>query len=127
LTKQSLDQLQGQHSINQSSAQVTSARDQLDSQAITRPNTIASQSAAVGNAQLAVQTAQRNLDSTTLIARFDGTVNSVSGQPGDVVSGGSGATAQAPGSSAPQPSSSGSTSGATGATGSASASGGSGS
>jgi multidrug efflux pump subunit AcrA (membrane-fusion protein) len=128
LSKQSQDQLQGQHSINQSSAQVTSAGDQLDSQTITRPNTIASQSAAVGNAQLAVQTAQRNLDSTTLTARFDGTVNSVSGQPGDVVSGGgSGATAQAPGSSAPQPSSSGSTAGAAGGAASSSASSGSGS
>jgi multidrug efflux pump subunit AcrA (membrane-fusion protein) len=120
--KLALDQLQGQHSINQATASVTTAQDALNSQTIQRPNTIASQQAALANAQLVVQTAQRNLDSTTLTAPISGTVNAIGAQVGEAVSAGSAGTAQSPGSTAPQPSSSGATSGASGASGASSGS-----
>jgi HlyD family secretion protein len=122
--KLALDQLQSQHSINQATASVTTAQDALNSQTIQRPNTIASQQAALANAQLAVQTAQRNLDSTTLTAPISGTVNSIGAQVGEAVSAGSAGTAQSPGSTAPQPSSSGATS-ASGASAASGAGGGS--
>ena len=102
------DQLNGQKSINAATAAVTTAQDSLNSQTIQRPNTIASQQAAVANAQIAVQTAQKNLDQTTLTAPTDGTVLSISGQVGENASAGTGVTAQAPGTTAPLPSTSGS-------------------
>jgi HlyD family secretion protein len=108
------DQLSGQRSINQANNTVTNAQDSLNSQTIQRPNTIASQQASLSNAQLAVQTAQRNLDQATLAAPFDGVIQSINGIVGETVSAGGGATAQSPGSIAPQPSSSGSTTGTTG-------------
>ena len=108
--KQATDQLAGQRSINQATAAVTAAQDSLNSQVTQRPNTIASQQAAVANAQLAVQTAQKNLTATTLTAPSDGTVISLNGQVGENTSAGTGVTAQAPGTTAPLPSSSGSTS-----------------
>jgi multidrug efflux pump subunit AcrA (membrane-fusion protein) len=104
------DQLSGQKTINQAANAVTTAQDQLNSQTISRPNTIASQQAAVSNDQLAVQTAQRNLNAATLTAPIDGTVFSVTGQVGENVSASGGSTALAPGSTAPQPSSTGATS-----------------
>ena len=107
--KQATDQLAGQRSINQATAAVTSAQDSLNGQVTQRPNTIASQQAAVANAQLAVQTAQKNLTATTLTAPSDGTVVSLNGQVGENTSAGTGVTAQAPGTTAPLPSSSGST------------------
>jgi HlyD family secretion protein len=125
------DQLSGQRSIDQATATVTTAQDNLDGQTITRPNTIASQQAAVSTAQLQVQTAQRNLDMATLTAPFDGTVQSINGVVGEPVSSGGGSTSLAPGSSAPQPSSSGASgggaggAGSTGSTGTGASSGGS--
>jgi HlyD family secretion protein len=104
------DQLAGQRSINQANNAVTSAQDALDSANIQRPNNLASQQASLSNAQIAVDTAQRNLNNATLTSPLDGTVMSISGQVGENVAAGSGATAQAPGSTAPQPSASGSTS-----------------
>ncbi|HEY4025242.1 MAG TPA: biotin/lipoyl-binding protein, partial [Candidatus Dormibacteraeota bacterium] len=97
------DRLSGQRSINQANQSITTAQDNLNSQTIQRPNTIASQQAAVSNAQLAVQTAQRNMDLATLAAPFDGTVMSISGQVGESVSAGGGATSLAPGTTAPLP------------------------
>ena len=108
------DQLNGQKTINSATAAVTSAQDSLNSQTIQRPNTIASQQAAVANAQIAAQTAQKNLDQTTLTAPTDGTVLSINGQVGENASAGTGVTAQAPGTTAPLPSTSGSTSSASG-------------
>src|SRR5262249_61663025 len=93
---------------------VTAAQDPLNSQTIQRPNTIASQQSAVANAQIAVQTAQKNLDQTTLTAPTDGTVLSINGQAGENASAGAGVTAQAPGTTAPLPSTSGSTSSSSG-------------
>ena len=86
--KIAVDQLAGQRSINQANNAVTTAQDALNSQTISRPNTIASQQAALSNAQLQVQTAQRNLDQATLTAPFDGVVQSLSGVPGESVSAG---------------------------------------
>jgi HlyD family secretion protein len=119
--KIAVDQLAGQRSINQANNAVTTAQDSLNSQTISRPNTIASQQAALSNAQLQVQTAQRNLDMATLTAPFDGVVQSLSGVPGESASAGGGATAQSPGSIAPQPSSSGATSAAASGSGTGSA------
>ena len=108
------DQLNGQKTINSATAAVTAAQDSLNSQTIQRPNTIASQQSAVANAQIAVQTAQKNLDQTTLTAPTDGTVLSINGQAGENASAGAGVTAQAPGTTAPLPSTSGSTSSSSG-------------
>jgi HlyD family secretion protein len=93
--KIALDKLSGQRSINQATNAVTQAQDQLNAQTIQRPNTIASQQAAVSNAQLAVNAAQRNLDNATLEAPFDGTVLAINNQVGDTVSGGGSATSSA--------------------------------
>lgn len=109
------DQLSGQRSINSTTNAVTSAQDSLNAQTIQRPSTIASQEAAVSNAQIAVQTAQKNLDQTTLTAPTDGTVLTINGQVGETTSAGTGVTAQAPGTTAPLPSSSSSSSGGSGA------------
>jgi len=87
------DKLNGQRSINQATNAVTQAQDALNSQTIQRPNTIASQQASVSNAQLAIQTAQRNLNFATLTAPFDGTVLAINAQVGDGVSAGGGGTA----------------------------------
>jgi HlyD family secretion protein len=114
------DQLNGQKTINSATAAVTTAKDSLNSLTIQRPNTIASQQAAVANAQIAVQTAQKNLDQTTLTAPTDGTVLSINGQVGENASAGTGVTAQGPGTTAPLPSTSGSTSSGGGATSAAS-------
>jgi len=109
--KQATDQLAGQRSINQATASVTSAQDSLNSQLIQRPNNLASQQAAVANAQVAVQTAQKNLAASTLTAPSDGTVIGINGQVGESTSASTGITAQGPGTTAPLPSSSGSSSG----------------
>jgi HlyD family secretion protein len=104
------DQLSGQKSIDSAANAVTTAQDQLNSQTISRPNTVASQQAAVANSQLAVQTAQRNLNAATLTSPIDGTIFSLNGQVGENVSASGGSTTLAPGSTAPQPSSTGATS-----------------
>jgi multidrug efflux pump subunit AcrA (membrane-fusion protein) len=113
------DQLAGQRSINQANNGVTTSQDALNGQTISRPNTIATQQAAVSNAQLQVQTAQRNLDMAALAAPFDGSVQSISGVAGEAVSASGGsATALAPGSTAPQPGSSAASSSSAGSGGS---------
>lgn len=125
--KQASDRIASQRSLDQANQSVTSAQDQLNNQTVTRPNTIIQQQSAVANAQLAVQTAQRNLSEAMLTAPFSGTVLSLSGQPGDsVTGGGGGATAQSPGSTAPLPSGAGATSNSSAATGAGAASAGGG-
>jgi HlyD family secretion protein len=108
--KQALDLANNQKQVDQARSAITQAQDALNSQTIQRPNTIAVQQAQVANAQSLVQTAQANLDNTTLTALTDGTVMSLSGAVGENVASGGGLTALAPGSTAPQPSSSGATS-----------------
>src|SRR5713101_5529455 len=98
------DQASGQARINQATAQVTSAQDNLTVQTQARPNTIASARAQVASAQAQVQAAQQALSETTLTAPAGGVVASISGQVGETAPSGGGATAQAPGSTAPQPS-----------------------
>ena len=103
-SKQQMDQINGQHSINAASAQVTNARDQLNTQTQTKPNQIAAAQAQLASAQTAVQTAQQNLASTTLVAPMNGTVNSINGVVGEIAGGASGITPEAPGTQAPLPS-----------------------
>lgn len=105
LSKQSQDKISGQHSINSASAQVTSARDQLATQTQSKPNQILAAEAQLAAANTAVQTAQQNLDATTLDAPIDGNVNAINGVVGETVGPGQGTTAEAPGSTAPLPSS----------------------
>jgi HlyD family secretion protein len=110
VAKQQQDRTAGQHSINAAAAQVTSARDQLTTQTQSKPNQILSAEAQLAGANTAVQTAQQNLDATTLVAPIDGNVNSINGVVGETVGPGQGTTAEAPGSTAPLPSAGGSTS-----------------
>jgi HlyD family secretion protein len=110
LAKQQQDKISGQHSINAASAQVTSAKDQLSTQTQSKPNQILSAQAQVAAANTAVQTAQQNLNATTLVAPIDGNVNAINGVVGETVGPGQGSTAQAPGSTAPLPTAGASTS-----------------
>ena len=110
LAKQQVDKINGQRSINSAAAQVTSANDQLNTQAQSKPNQIASAQAQLAAANTAVQTAQQNLNMTTLTAPIDGNVNSIYGVVGESVGPGQGSTAQAPGTTAPLPSAAASTS-----------------
>src|SRR5438552_2329739 len=103
-----------QQTYNDTVAQVnltnTQDANQLDaSQNETKPNQIASARAQVASAQAALQTAQQNLNNTTLVAPMDGEVNSINGVVGEGVSPGGGTTAEAPGTQAPLPTSSAST------------------
>ena len=102
-SRQQTDQINGQHSINAAAAQVTSARDQLNTQTQTKPNQIAAAQAQLTSAQTAVQTAQQNLDATTLAAPMNGTVNAINGVVGEMAGGASGSTPEAPGTQAPLP------------------------
>lgn len=99
-----VDRANGQKSINDAEAEVTSAWDTLRSERVSRPNTIAEQQGGVTSAQAQVDTALKNLDETTLVTPVDGTVVSVNGRVGETVTAGGGTTPLAPGSSAPQPS-----------------------
>lgn len=110
LAKQQQDKVSGQHSINAAAAQVTSAKDQLTTQTQSKPNQILSAEAQLAAANTAVQTAQQNLDATTLDAPIDGNVNAINGVVGESVGPGQGSTAQAPGTTAPLPSAGASTS-----------------
>jgi HlyD family secretion protein len=110
LAKQQQDKVSGQHSINAAAAQITSARDQLTTQTQSKPNQILSAQAQLASANTAVQTAQQNLNATTLFAPIDGNVNAINGVVGETVGPGQGSTAQAPGSTAPLPSAGASTS-----------------
>ena len=103
--KQSTDRVSGQHNINQALASLTSARDQLKTQAETKPNQVASARAQLATAAAAVQAAQQNLSATTLVSPMDGEVNSINGVVGEIVAPGGGTTAEAPGSQAPLPTS----------------------
>lgn len=103
LAKQTADKVAGQHSINQASANVTNAQDQLKTQTESKPNQIASAQASVQQAQAALQTAQQNLTDTTLVAPLSGMVNSINGVVGEGVAPGAGVTAEAPGGQAPLP------------------------
>jgi HlyD family secretion protein len=105
LSKQSQDKISGQHTINSAAAQVISARDQLATQTQSKPNQILAAEAQLAAANTAVQTAQQNLDATTLDAPIDGNVNAINGVVGETVGPGQGTTAEAPGSTAPLPSS----------------------
>jgi HlyD family secretion protein len=104
LAKQQVDRVNGQHSINAAAAQVTSARDQLNTQTQSKPNQVLAAQAQLATANTAVQTAQQNLNETTLTAPIDGNVNSINGVVGESVGPGQGSTAQAPGTTAPLPS-----------------------
>jgi HlyD family secretion protein len=110
LVKQQQDKVSGQHSINAAAAQVTSAKDQLTTQTQSKPNQILSAQAQLASANTAVQTAQQNLNATTLFAPIDGNVNAINGVVGESVGPGQGSTAQAPGTTAPLPSAGASTS-----------------
>jgi multidrug efflux pump subunit AcrA (membrane-fusion protein) len=103
-SRQHLDELSGQARVNQATAQVTSAQDNLTVQTQARPNTIASARAQVASAQAQVLAAELALNETTLTAPSGGVVASINGQVGETAPSGGGATAQAPGSTAPQPS-----------------------
>jgi HlyD family secretion protein len=103
LARQQQDRITGQHSINSAAAQVTSAHDQLTTQTQSKPNQIAAAQAQLASANTAVQTAQQNLDATTLDAPIDGNVNSINGVAGETVGPGQGSTAEAPGTTAPLP------------------------
>jgi HlyD family secretion protein len=73
--------------IAQAEASVTQAQANLDK--LTAPATapeLASADASVVQAQVAVATAQRNLDRATLKAPFDGVVSAVTAQPGGLAS-----------------------------------------
>ena len=107
LAKQQADKTNGQHSINAAAAQITSASDQLNTQAQSKPNQILQAQAQLGAANTAVQTAQQNLNETTLTAPIDGSVNAINGVVGESVGPGQGNTAQAPGTTAPLPSATG--------------------
>lgn len=109
LAKQQQDKTSGQHSINAAAAQVTSAKDQLATQTQSKPNQILAAQAQLAAANAAVQTAQQNLNATTLVAPIDGNVNAINGVVGETVGPGQGSTAQAPGTTAPLPSSGAST------------------
>jgi HlyD family secretion protein len=110
LARQQQDKITGQHSINSAAAQVTSAHDQLTTQTQSKPNQIAAAQAQLASANTAVQTAQQNLDATTLDAPIDGNVNSINGVAGETVGPGQGSTAEAPGTTAPLPTNGASTS-----------------
>lgn len=103
LAKQQQDSISGQHNINAAAAQVTSARDQLTTQAALKPNQIASAQAQLASAETAVQTAQQNLNATTLLAPIDGSVIAINGVVGETVGPGQGVTPEAPGTTAPLP------------------------
>ena len=104
LAKQQVDKVNGQHSVNSAAAQVTGARDQLNTQTQSKPNQVLAAQAQLAAANTAVQTAQQNLTETTLTAPIDGNVNSINGVVGESVGPGQGSTAQAPGTTAPLPS-----------------------
>jgi HlyD family secretion protein len=102
-SRQQTDRVNGQRSINQAAASLTSARDQLKTQTETKPNQVASAQAQLASAQAGVVTAEQNLNNTVLYAPMDGEVNSISGVVGETVSPGGGNTPQAPGGPAPLP------------------------
>jgi len=110
LAKQQADKISGQHSINAAAAQITSAKDQLSTQTQSKPNQILSAEAQLAGANTSVQTAQQNLNATTLVAPIDGNVNAINGVVGESVGPGQGSTSEAPGSTAPLPSAGASTS-----------------
>jgi HlyD family secretion protein len=101
--KQTSDRVNGQRSINQAAAALTTARDQLKTQTETRPNQVASAQAQLSSAQAAVVTAQQNVNNTVLYAPMDGEVNAINGVVGETVSPGGGNTPEAPGGPAPLP------------------------
>jgi len=103
--KQKADKVSGAHSVNQALASLTAARDQLKTQAETKPNQVASARAQLAQAQAAVRSAQESLDDTVLVSPMDGEVNSINGVVGETVAPGGGTTAEAPGSQAPLPTS----------------------
>lgn len=107
--KQQTDKVGGQRTVNQAAASLTGARDQLSTQTEAKPNQIAAAQAQLASAEAAVQTAQQNLDNTTLYAPMDGDVNSINGVVGESVGTGGGTTAEAPGGQAPLPTSAAST------------------
>ncbi len=108
--KQQQDKISGQHSINGAAAQVTSAQDQLTTQIQSKPNQILQAQAQLASANTAVQTADQNLNATTLVAPIDGNVNAINGVVGESVGPGQGSTPEAPGTTAPLPSNGASTS-----------------
>ncbi len=59
----------------------------------------------MASAQAALQTAQQNFASTTLVAPMEGVVNSINGVVGETALTGSGTTPEAPGTQAPLPAS----------------------
>lgn len=98
-----LERANGQKSINDAEAAVTSAEDALQSRRISRPNDIAEQQGGVLSAQAQVDSAQMDLDDTTLVSPFDATVVSVNATAGERVAASGQTTPLAPGSRAPQP------------------------
>lgn len=105
LQKQAADKSAGQTQVNQAQAQLTSAQDALTAQTTNRTYTIAEEQAVVAADKAAVDTAQQNVQETTLVAPLDGTVASINGTPGEEIGTGQTQTPLAPGSSAPLPNS----------------------
>jgi HlyD family secretion protein len=101
--KQRSDQVSGAHNINQASASLSSARDQLKTQEETKPNQIASARAQLDQAQASLASAEDNVRDTTLYAPMDGEVDAINGVVGESVSQGGGTTAEAPGGQVPLP------------------------
>lgn len=98
-----LERANGQKAINDAQAEVVAAEDELRSQRISRPNRIAEQQGGVLSAQAQVDRARNDLDDTTLISPFDGTVSNVNAQVGEFVAASGQTTSLSPGTTAPQP------------------------
>jgi HlyD family secretion protein len=86
----------GQASIDTAAASLAAAKAKRDeTYAGALPSDVQQQQASVSQAQTAVDAAQKNLDSTKLIAPFDGTVAALNNQAGDLAGSGTSSTAAA--------------------------------
>jgi HlyD family secretion protein len=98
-----IDWANGRKAIHDAQAAIVAARDALEYERINRPNLIAEQRGGVISAKAQVDLARQNLDDTTLVAQFDGTVAAVNARVGEFVAASGETTPLAPGSNAPEP------------------------
>lgn len=104
--KKKVDAAAGKLATENAEQAVVAAQNGLNSSSADRPHSIEQQQALVNAAQAGVDTAQKAVDDTKLVAPSDGTVTVINGSKGEYVAASTGTTALAPGSKAAIPGSS---------------------
>ena len=102
-SKKQIDEASGRVQVEQARNGLVMTQNQLDASSADRPNQLDAAQAAVDNARVGVQNAERDLANTVLRAPIDGQITAVNGAVGEFLQPSSGTTPLAPGGQAAIP------------------------